>query len=163
MSWGHYSGDVKDFTSPVDIFRNARASAVMIGMDGRSFFRLRVSGVDKSAAGGTYGVHLHQGPCVDGDSGAAALGHYNVTWDDIEGKIMGDVSKETEVWLDLKVDSGGVARSTATVSFIPEGKRSIVLHAAPTVSTADADGPAVGSAGARLACLPFDINVYSTS
>jgi len=149
MSWGYYSGDVTDFetTSP-DVFKDANASAVMIGMDGRSFFRLRVSGVAKAAV---YGVHLHQGTCDATDWNLAGK-HYNVTWDPIKLAIMGEVSKKTEVWLDLDVDSDGDARSTATVSFIPEGKRSIVLHAKQTAAD--------GTAGDRLACLPFNIKVY---
>jgi hypothetical protein len=151
MSWGYYAGDLTDFTGTTpDIFKDARASAVMIGMDGRSFFRLRVSGVD--AEEGTFGVHLHQGTC-DASDPLKAGPHYNVTWDPIKLAIMGDISEKTEVWLDLDVDSEGDARSTATVSFIPEGKRSIVLHAAPTV----ASGTGVGGAGTRLACLPFTI------
>jgi Cu/Zn superoxide dismutase len=157
MSWGYYSGEVTDYTTTPDIFEDARASAVMIGMDGRSFFRLRVTGID--ATDGVYGVHLHQGKCVAGDSGGLAEGHYNVTWNSELKKIMGDVNKTTEVWLDLDVDSDGEARSTATVSFIPEGDRSIVLHALPTLRASDGtNGP--GYAGTRLACLPFKIKVY---
>jgi Cu/Zn superoxide dismutase len=159
MSWGYYSGELTDYTTnpdkklypdvKPDIFKRARASAVMIGMDGRSFFRLRVSGI--RAEDGKYGVHLHQGTCAAGDFNAAGP-HYNVTWDPIKLAIMGDINNKTEVWLDLNVDSDGDAQSTATVSFIPEGKRSIVLHAKPTAAD--------GTAGPRLACLPFDIKVY---
>ena len=71
MSWGYYSGEVTDYTAipdstkwpdvKPDIFEHAKASEVMIGMDGRSFFRLRVTGID--AKDGTYGVHLHRGTC----------------------------------------------------------------------------------------------------
>jgi Cu/Zn superoxide dismutase len=150
MSWGYYSGKLTDFTqtSP-DVFKDARASAVMIGMDGRSFFRLRVSGID--AKEGVYGVHLHQGSCV-ADDWSKGLGHYNVNWDPFEG-ILGPINNKTEVWLDLDVESDGDAQSTATVNFIPEGKRSIVLHADPTAA-------GTGVAGTRLACLPFNIKVY---
>jgi Cu/Zn superoxide dismutase len=154
MSWGYYSGKLTDYTTTEpDIFKGARASAVMIGLDGRSFFRLSVSGI--KASDGVYGVHLHQGTCDADNPGppGGAGPHYNVTWDPIKLAIMGDISKKTEVWLDLGVNSDGDARSTATVSFIPEGKRSIVFHAAPTV----ASGTGVGGAGARLACLPFTI------
>jgi hypothetical protein len=158
MSWGYYRGELTDFTTnppattipPVpnpDLFKGATASAIMIGMDGRSFFRLRVSGID--AKEGTYGVHLHQGECKAEDSTAAGP-HYNVTWDSATG-LMDAISNKTEVWLDLDVNSDGYARSTATVSFIPEGERSIVLHAQPTAEN--------GTAGARLACLPFNIKV----
>jgi len=167
MTWGYNSDDVTTYTD--NIFEDAEASAVMIGMNGRSFFRLRVTGIDKSASREElYGVHLHAGECVPtGDpknTGSPSYGagpHYNVVWhpvtppSDIPNPIPEkDVSKANEVWLDLKVDSEGDARSTATVSFIPEGKRSIVLHAAPTVRS----GTGVGTAGARLACLPFTIN-----
>jgi hypothetical protein len=158
MSWGYYSGEVTDYEPNADlakypkvkpdIFERARASAIMIGLDGRSVFRLRVSGID--AKDGVYGVHLHQGKC-DVESFDAALGHYAVAWDSIEG-LLGPNIKKTEVWLDLDVDSDGAARSTATVSFIPEGERSIVLHALPTADD--------GTAGPRLACLPFNIKVY---
>ena len=159
MSWGYYSGDVTDYATnppattipPVpnpDLFKDARASAIMIGMDGRSYFRLRVSGID--AKDGVYGVHLHQGTCNTLDSVVAGP-HYNVTWESIG--LLGPDIKKTEVWLDLDVNSDGYARSTATVSFIPEGNRSIVLHALSTKSD--------GTAGARLACMPFKIKATS--
>jgi hypothetical protein len=160
MSWGHFSGEVTDYTTnpaattipPVpnpDLFKGARASAIMIGMDGRSFFRLRVSGID--ADSGKYGVHLHEGTCDAKDSSKAGP-HYNVTWTDLE--LPGsEVNDTTEVWLDLNVNSDGYARSTSTVSFIPKGERSIVLHALPTADN--------GTAGARLACLPFKIKKTS--
>jgi Cu/Zn superoxide dismutase len=149
MKWASYGGALIDYTatSP-DVFKGAKASAVMIGMDGRSFFRLNVSGID--AKDGVYGVHLHQGKCVAGDFDAA-LGHYNVTWDPAT-KLNELVSNKTEVWLDLDVNSRGKAQSTATVSFIPDGERSIVLHAKATAAD--------GKAGDRLACLPFNIKSY---
>ena len=158
MRWGYYSGELTEYkaTAP-SLFEDARASAIMLGMDGKSFFRLRVSGID--AKDGVYGVHLHQGKCDADNPGppGGAGPHYNVTWDPIalSSKTVDD---ETEVWLDLDVNSDGYARSTATVSFIPEGERSIVLHAAPTVTS----GATVGSAGARLACLPFNIKAYAS-
>lgn len=151
MNWAYYGGELTDYATPPsppvgkpDIFKGAKASAMMIGMDGRSFFRLRVSGID--AKKGKYGVHLHQGTCNAENPGEAGP-HYNVTWDSIG--LLGPDIKKTEVWLDLDVNAGGNARSTATVSFIPEGDRSIVLHALPTASD--------GTAGAGLACLPFKI------
>ena len=152
MSWAYYGGAVTDYTTaptpPVDepdIFKGARASAIMIGMDGRSFFRLRVTGID--AKSGKYGVHLHQGTCNAGNP-ADAGPHYNTTWNSVS-KLSDVISSKTEVWLDLSVDSDGDAQSAATVSFIPGGQRSIVLHALPTAAD--------GTAGARLACLPFNI------
>jgi Cu/Zn superoxide dismutase len=164
MRWAYYGGEVTDYEPNVDltkypnvkpdIFEGARASAIMIGMDGRSFFRLRVSGID--ATSGTYGVHLHQGPCdadFPGDLPDGAGPHYNVSWESIKG-LLGPNIKKTEVWLDLNVESDGDARSTATVDFIPEGNRSIVLHG---LKTADD-----GTAGPRLACLPFNIKAYAS-
>ena len=153
MTWAYYSGWVTDYTTePVpfteepDIFQRARASAIMIGMDDTSFFRLRVTGID--AKNETYGVHLHKETCDAGNPGAAGP-HYNANWNPL-----GELS-DNEVWLDLDVNSDGNARSTATVSFIPEeGTRSIVLHALET-------NPVTGIAGARLACLPFKINPTS--
>jgi Cu/Zn superoxide dismutase len=151
MSWATYSGELTDYTTTPDTFKGAKASAIMIGLNGRSLFRLRVSGI--KAKDGTYGVHLHQGTC-NAENFDDAGPHYNVTW--AKTGLMGDANKKTEVWLDLKVNSDGSARSTATVDFIPKGERSIVLHAAPTM----ASGPTAGTAGPRLACLPFDINAY---
>ena len=149
MRWAHYSGDLIDYTQPPnppapdkeDTFQGAKAYAFMMGLEGRSVFRLRVTGI--RASDGTYGVHLHQGTCV-ADNFDAAEGHYQVNWD-----AVGDL-RDREVWLDLDVNSEGNARSTATVDFIPDGPRSIVLHALPT-------NPSDGKAGGRLACLPFTI------
>jgi Cu/Zn superoxide dismutase len=158
MSWGYYSGDVIDYeTNPdstkypkPDIFSDARASAIMIGLEGRSYFRLRVSGID--AEDGVYGVHLHQGTCNAMNFDEAGK-HYNVSWNN--STTLDDlISNETEVWLDLDVNSDGYARSTATVDFIPEGNRSIVLHADPTAEV-------TGLAGPRLACMPFTIKKTS--
>jgi Cu/Zn superoxide dismutase len=161
MSWG-YGDKVIDYTAipdPLkwpdvkpDIFQGARASAVMIGMDGRSYFRLRVSGI--AATGGTYGVHLHQGTCDANNPGppGGAGPHYNVTWAPPFSGLGGVVNNTNEVWLDLEVDPDGDARSSATVSFIPKGERSIVLHAKGTAAD--------GTAGPRLACMPFNIKVY---
>lgn len=149
MRWAHYSGELTDFKSTKpDVFKGAKATAYMMGLEGKSFFSLSVTGID--ATDGKYGVHLHQGAC-DADDPTKAGPHYNVTWNSTTG-IANVISTKTEVWLDLDVNSYGNARSTATVPFIPEGERSIVLHALPTASD--------GTAGARLACLPFKIKSY---
>jgi hypothetical protein len=155
MKWAYYGGELTDYTTPPnppvdkpDIFKGAKASAMMIGMEGRSVFRLSVTGID--AKKGTYGVHLHQGTCNPENPGEAGP-HYNVTWNSTT-ELSDVISSRTEVWLDLDVNSRGKAQSTATVSFIPDGPRSIVLHAAPTAKD--------GTAGARLACFPFDIKSY---
>jgi Cu/Zn superoxide dismutase len=155
MRWAQHSSELTDYetTSP-DVFKGAKATAFMMGLEGRSLFRLRVTGIDKKAAGGKYGVHLHQGKCDAGDFNLAGP-HYNVTWNPTT-KLMDLVSNKTEVWLDLRVNSDGNALSTATVPFIPEGERSIVFHADPTQKVAETGKP-VGWAGTRLACLPFTI------
>jgi Cu/Zn superoxide dismutase len=156
MRWAQYSGELTDFTSTSpDVFKGAKATAYMMGLEGKSLFRLRVTGIDKTAAGGKYGVHLHQGKCDAGDFNLAGP-HYNVTWNPTT-KLMDLVSTKTEVWLDLKVNSSGSALSTATVPFIPEGERSIVLHAEPTMRQSSDPAKPVGWAGTRLACLPFTI------
>lgn len=100
---------------------------------------MMVSGLDPDAVGTTYGAHVHIGPCVAGNGGAA-LGHYNS-----DGGV---ATEENEVWLDFTVLPGGYGYAIATVPFqIEEGDaQSVVIHALPT-----APG---GAAGARLACLP---------
>jgi Cu/Zn superoxide dismutase len=159
MSWGYYSGDVTAYTTD-KVFQNAKASAVMIGMNGRSFFRLRVTGIKaEDDTTPTYGVHLHEGECIPTDDpdnpnpGPPTYGsgpHYNVNWNPLADL------RDREVWLDLDVNSDGHARSTATVDFIPEGPRSIVFHA-------DGTNPDTGLAGPRLACVTFNIERTATS
>jgi Cu/Zn superoxide dismutase len=107
----------------------------------RSYFVFVLTGLDPSAAGTTYGAHVHVGPCVAGN-GAAALGHYNTG-------TGGSPSPQNEVWLDFTVLPGGIGVSRAIVPFeISPGKaRSVVIHANPTE-------PGTGIAGGRIACLP---------
>jgi Cu/Zn superoxide dismutase len=104
---------------------------------------LIVHGVDPSAAGRTFGAHLHVGPCVAGN-GAAALGHYNHS-----GTTPLTVNDQTEIWLDVRIDSEGNGRSVSTVDWAPlAGAHSVVIHANPTAPD--------GTAGPRLACLPVE-------
>jgi len=106
--------------------------------DGSTAFRVYFSGLDPAAAGSTFGVHIHVGPCVAGNPTAAGA-HYN---------IGGPPSTSTEVWLDFTVRAGGYGYSTTTVPFVipAGGAKSMVVHALPTAPT--------GAAGARQACLP---------
>jgi Cu/Zn superoxide dismutase len=152
MGWALYSGYLTDLSpSTDDVFDGAKASAVMIGMEGSSFFRLRITGIDESAAGKEYPAHLHKGPCVAGQ-GASALGHYN-TQEEAGFPAPWQVNTQTEVHLDFKVNSDGSARVTANVPFIPSpGKRSIVIHTDAT--------PPAGSSPARLSCLPLHIKSF---
>jgi superoxide dismutase, Cu-Zn family len=149
MSWGYYAGPVSDLsTDKPDVFDGARATAMMIAVDGGSFFSLRVRGIDDTSDGKKYPVHLHEGPCVAGEGGAA-LGHYN---DDKMNNVVNWVATaKNEVWLDLEVNSEGTARSTSRVNFVPKAdKRSIVIHS-------DAAPVPPATSPARLACLPLEI------
>jgi Cu-Zn family superoxide dismutase len=82
----------------------------------------------------------------------AAGGHYNVQ---IQANISpAEISPDTEVWLDFQVNKKGEAQSSTTVPFVPTtGERSIVIHRDPTMDS----GAQVGTAGPRIACLPFTI------
>jgi Cu/Zn superoxide dismutase len=150
MAWGRYSGPLTDLLRDQNnVFDGARATAALIGLDGSTYFTLRLSGID--ADDGDYGAHLHEGPCVAGNGGAAGP-HYNVSAKDDAGKPT-LISEATEVWLDFHVSSSGTARSRARVPFVPlGGERAIVLHAEPTTEG--------GTAGARVACLPLDIQTF---
>lgn len=146
MSWGYYSGELTDFESTTpDVFKGARATAIMIAVDGSSFFRLRVTGIHENAVGKTYPVHLHKYGCDAEDPGGAGT-HYN---DDEENGVTGWVAtNKNEVWLTFTVNSEESARSTARVEFVPLPEtRSILIH--------DDAGT-----NPRLACLPFKIKSY---
>ena len=149
MHWASYNGELTDLrpatAEPLD---GARAMAIMVGLNS-SRFTLLVTGIDESAAGRTFGAHLHLGPCVEGDySGAIGLAHYNT--DVLASVTPPDISPQTEAWLDFEANSVGVGSIKVSVPFIPEpGGRSIVIHANRTAPD--------GKAGDRLACLPLDI------
>jgi Cu/Zn superoxide dismutase len=156
MSWAYYSGELTDFTTTPDVFKGAKATAMMITVGDSSYFRVRLYGLNKSAIGNSYGAHLHEKPCVPGD-GSAAGPHYNITFN-VTTSLFDVVSDQTEVWLDSKVNSAGKTQTSASVPFVPKsGERSIVFHAQPTVHQHTEGGPAVGTAGTRLACLPLEI------
>jgi hypothetical protein len=152
MGWARYDGYLTDLSPTTDdVFDGAKASAVMIGMEGSSFFRLQITGIDDNAEGNEYPAHLHKGPCLVGQ-GASALDHYN-SQEEAGLPAPWPVNSHTEVHLDFTVNSAGSARATANVPFIPlPGKRSILIHT-------DA-GPAAGSSRDRLACLPLDIKPF---
>jgi Cu/Zn superoxide dismutase len=152
MGWARYGGYLTDLSPTTDdVVDGAKASAVMIGMEGSSFFKLQITGIDDNAEGNEYPAHLHKGPCVAGQ-GASALGHYN-TQEEAGLPAPWLVNTQTEVHLDFTVNSDGSARATANVPFIPlPKKRSIVIHT-------DAR-PAAGSSPAHLACLPLDIKPF---
>lgn len=79
MSWAFYNGKLTDLSPKTDdVFDGARATATMIGMDGGSYFRVIVKGLDHRAIGNEYPAHLHVGPCgLDRNGIATVGGHYN--------------------------------------------------------------------------------------
>ena len=109
--------------------------------NGTTYVVFVVTGLDRAAAGTTFGAHVHVGPCIAGN-GAAAGPHYNTG-------AGGDPSPENEVWLDFTVRPGGVGYAYTVVPFeiAPGTAQSVVIHALPTEQ-------GTGLAGARLACLP---------
>jgi Cu/Zn superoxide dismutase len=118
----------------------AHASVIAYNGGDRTLVLLIVRGMDRNAAGTTFGAHVHVGPCVAGN-GAAAGPHYNAG---------GPASPETEVWLDFTVTGGGSGVAKTVVPFVipPGAAASVVIHAMPT--------DPMGAAGARQACLPVE-------
>jgi superoxide dismutase, Cu-Zn family len=147
--WAHYRGYLTDLSPSTDgVFDGARASVVMIGLEGGSSFRLQIAGIDEHAVGKQFPTRLHKGPCVAGQ-GSMASGPYN-TQEESGFPAPWAVNNQTEVHLDFKVNSDRTAQVSANVPFVPApGRRSIVIHT-------DTRPPA-GSSSARLACLPLDI------
>ena len=141
-----FHGPLRDLQpAAVGPFDNADARLIMVSSRRNSTtFVFVVTGIDRAAAGTTYGAHLHVGPCVAGDP-AAGGPHYNRSV--IEGASPPVVNDQTEVWLDFTVLPGGVGVATTRVPFVPQpGNRAVVIHAEATQPN--------GTAGARLACLP---------
>jgi hypothetical protein len=173
MSWGFYNGPLTDLLPSTDdpsttVFDGAKATATMMSVGGSTFFRIQVRGADDRAVGNVYGAHLHQGECGLAKDQAGVLqptvgAHYNTSPLAADGKTYTVINDQTEVWLDFEVDPFGNARSTARVPFVPTtGKRSITLHAAPTLHHAT-ETAAAGTAGAKLACLPLEIRTLPES
>jgi Cu-Zn family superoxide dismutase len=134
-------GELTDLRSATDPTDGANGRATGVRRPGQTVVVLNVRDIDHAAAGRTFGAHVHIGPCVIANGGAA-LGHYN------HG---GGISSDTEVWLDFTVTVGGTGHATAVVPFdIPmDAAASIVVHELPT-------DPATGLAGARIACIGID-------
>jgi Cu/Zn superoxide dismutase len=132
-------------TDPSD---GASARVVAVRAAGRTVTILHLRRLDRSAAGRTFGAHVHAGPCVAGN-GAAAGPHFNI--DVHRGVNPPEVSSQTEIWLDFTVTRRGTGQAVSVVPFVVPSRaaRSIVVHELPT-------DPA-GAAGPRLACIgvPF--------
>lgn len=144
-----FAGQLRDLQLTTDeALDGATARLIMANHQGSSTFVLNVKGIDvtglDSAAGHDFGAHLHLGPCVEGNGGAA-LPHYNT--DVLDGVTPATIDETTEVWLDFTVTADGTGNAVAHVPFVPtQGARSIVIHRDATNE--------LGVAGPRLACLP---------
>jgi hypothetical protein len=156
-SWAQYSGGLTDLSPNTgDVYDGARATAVMIGMNNESTFRVTISGLKEDAIHQEYGAHLHTGPCgLDAAGNATVGGHYNST----PAGRPPVVNDKTEVWLNFHVSSGRNARATAIVPFVPDGgERSITFHEKATIH----HGAGVGTVGNKLACLPLEIKKFAS-
>jgi Cu/Zn superoxide dismutase len=124
----------------------AQAQVFAVPTGDSTMFFLLLYGLDPAAAGQTFGAHIHVGPCVAGNGGAAGP-HFNTTG----GAV---ITPQTEVWLDFTILPGGVAFSQTTVPFViaPGAAQSLVVHQLPT----QVGGATPGVAGGRIACLPVD-------
>lgn len=130
-----------------DPLDGAQAQVTITERDGSTYFTFRLQVVDRTASARTFGAHLHNGPCVAGNGGAAGP-HYND--EAIHGDPTPVADRDTEVWLDFQVNAGGAGHALVSVPFeVVPAERSIVVHALPT-----APG---GGAGDRLACIPVDL------
>jgi Cu/Zn superoxide dismutase len=151
--------DLVDLQLAEGPFDDAKASLrIMQTTENGTNFKLRVEGIDTSAAGIKFGAHLHVGECKEGvPVGTSAGGHYNdqmfpagtlTTYADAVK------SPETEVWFDLVSDANGITADSTLVPFVPvddDGIMSIVIHGLPHTD------PNTGVAGARAACLPLTV------
>ncbi|WP_457253571.1 hypothetical protein [Pedococcus sp. P5_B7] len=139
----NFNSGLRDFAPTASgPFDGASAKLTLVGTDATQAVFV-VHGVDPAVAGRTFGAHLHRGPCVAGNGGAA-LGHYNHS-----ATTPATVNDQTEIWLDVTINDGGNGQSMARVDWAPAaGPRSVVIHANPTAAD--------GTAGARLACLPVE-------
>jgi hypothetical protein len=134
---------------------------------GETSFKLRVDGIATSAAGTTFGAHLHTDPCHIVGKGGLGGPHYN--HDFILGNVPNTVSPKTEAWFDLVPNDIGVATSNIWAPFVPDdsqlelaelinqtrGHLSVVIHEKST--NTDPMLGTVGGAGLRQACLPLQV------
>jgi Cu/Zn superoxide dismutase len=151
---------------------SAKATITITQETNSTTFRIDLTQIDKSEAGKMLGSHLHTGPCVEEDGGSAGP-HYNhdvVTenkrFPGPDEKTYGytaEVSRNTEVWFNLRPDAEGKASDETTVPFVPvdpDGVMSVVVHALETniqYGSPNADQPA-GWAGTRQACFPLSVS-----
>jgi hypothetical protein len=141
-----FSSELRDYnTAASGPFDDASARLQLVDSRAGTTAVLHVRGVDPAVAGRTFGAHLHDGPCV-ADGASLSRGHYN--HDVHAGASHPTVSRDTEIWLDVTIDSSGAGDAASAVRFPVSGAaRSIVIHERATDEH-------TGLAGARLACLP---------
>jgi hypothetical protein len=127
---------------------------VKLGADGNTNFKLEVTDIDLTAAGGVYGAHLHTGVCDEEDASKAGP-HYNHEIVALGVPVAeAEISRRTEVWFDLAPNAFGNATDSTTVSFRPmdpDSIMSIVVHVAETDRK-------TGLASFRGACFPLNVS-----
>jgi Cu/Zn superoxide dismutase len=151
-----YVDDLVDL--PVDgAFDDASAALTVKVTPDATNFKVDFTAVDPSAAGNTFGAHLHTGVCKKQDASLAGP-HYNHEVVALGVPVAeAEISPATEVWFNLLANAHGEATDSTTVSFLPvdpDGVMSIVVHVAPT-------NPLNGTAGARQACFPLDVSDWA--
>ena len=96
------AGELHDLqTATEQPFDHATAQATAAPNGDGTTVTLKVQGIDHSAAGSTFGAHVHSGSCVIG-TGSVAGPHYKH-----DANV---ASTNNEVWLDFTVEANGTAR-----------------------------------------------------
>jgi superoxide dismutase, Cu-Zn family len=134
----------------------ARIAVAATSTDASTQVRLQVQGLLPNRG---YAAHAHARAC--GPTGDAAGPHHQHEPDPAATPQRPSTdpayaNPQNEIWLDLRTDDAGNARTGTVVPFVPTERApaSVVIHAAETTAT----GPGVaGTAGGRVACLnvPF--------
>jgi hypothetical protein len=151
-----YTGSLRDLLATDGAYDSTHAKVTIVQSAHSTDFSIKITGIDNSASGVLVGGHLHAGPCVEGNGGAA-LGHYNSQMapaGTLTSYADAAKSPSTEVWFDfVPSEQDGAASFNTTVPFVPkdlDGVMSIVVHIEPTQ-------PVTGSAGLRQACFPLSV------
>jgi hypothetical protein len=113
--------------------------------DGGTTFEVRVTGVDPSVEGRTFGGHLHIGPCDT----TTNLGHYRHD-QTLLPPALG--TPPNELWFNFTPDADGMAYDVQTAPWVPvdhDGQMSIVVH------EGTAELPTTSSP--KQACFPLDV------
>jgi hypothetical protein len=131
-------------TTDVGPFDSATArTTIAEKTNDKTTFRIRVRGIQPSAAGQEFAAHLHVGPCDN--SG----GHYKDNPQVVEARA------DNEVWFALVPNEDGIAVDATTVKFVPAdtdvnftpGEMSIVIHQYSNITTPNP----------KQACFPLSV------